>query len=113
MSANTETPGLAGPARAYIYLVALVAIHMVVLGTANLIRVGAEILLQAPSRGFEGLPFVFVDYNQPSLVYRSQFSLALALAMVGGVGWVVHWGSPRVLCAESRPSEGPASAAST
>src|SRR5215831_8838840 len=92
MSANTETPGLAGPARAYIYLVALVAIHMVVLGTANLIRVGAEILLQAPSRGFEGLPFVFVDYNQPSLVYRSQFSLALALAMVGGVGWVVHWG---------------------
>jgi len=92
MSANTETPGLAAPARAYLYLVALVAIHMVVLGTANLLRVGAEVLLQAPSRGFEGLPFVFVDYNQPSLVYRSQFSLALALAMVGGAGWLVHWG---------------------
>lgn len=92
MSANTETQGLAAPARAYLYVVALVAIHMVVLGSANLIRVGAEVLLQAPSRGFEGLPFVFVDYNQPSLVYRSQFSLALALAMVGGAGWLVHWG---------------------
>jgi len=34
--------------RAYFYLVALVAIHMVVLAVANLLRVGAEIAMGAP-----------------------------------------------------------------
>src|SRR5438477_334472 len=46
--------------RAYFYLVALVAIHMVVLAVANLLRVGAEIAMGAPSGGFTGLPFVVV-----------------------------------------------------
>src|SRR5947209_6215691 len=44
--------------RAYLCVVALVAIHMVVLAVANLLRVGAEIAMNAPSGGFTGLPFV-------------------------------------------------------
>jgi len=44
--------------RAYLYIVALVAIHMVVLAVANLLRVGAEIAMNAPSGGFTGLPAV-------------------------------------------------------
>ena len=50
--------------RAYFYVVLLVAIHMIVLGVANLLRVGAEIALGAPSGGFTGLPFVFADFNR-------------------------------------------------
>src|SRR6266550_3920744 len=68
--------------RAYFYLVALVAIHMVVLAVANLLRVGAEIAMGAPSGGFTGLPFVFNEFSQPRELYREQASLAIALRSV-------------------------------
>jgi len=73
--------------RAYLYIVALVAIHMVVLAVANLLRVGAEIAMNAPSGGFTGLPFVFNDFNRPHDLYREQASLAIALLVVGGPAW--------------------------
>ncbi len=73
--------------RAYLYIVALVAIHMVALAVANLLRVGAEIAMNAPSGGFTGLPFVFTDFNRPSELYREQASLAIALLVVGGPAW--------------------------
>jgi uncharacterized protein DUF5671 len=73
--------------RAYLYVVALVAIHMVVLAIANLLRVGAEIAMNAPSGGFTGLPFVFNDFNRPTELYREQASLAIALLAVGGPAW--------------------------
>jgi len=73
--------------RAYQYIVALVAIHMVVLAVANLLRVGAEIAMNAPSGGFTGLPFVFNDFSRPSELYREQASLAIALLAVGGPAW--------------------------
>ena len=77
--------------RAYFYLVALVAIHMVVLGIANLLRVGAEVSLKAPFGGFTGLPFPVWDYNRPNDVYREQASLALALLVVGAPAWFFHF----------------------
>ena len=77
--------------RAYFYLVALVAIHMVVLAVANLLRVGAEIAMGAPSGGFTGLPFVFNEFNQPRELYREQASLAIALLVVGLPAWVIHF----------------------
>jgi uncharacterized protein DUF5671 len=73
--------------RAYLYIVALVAVHMVVLALANLLRVGAELALNAPSGGFTGLPFVFNDFNSPRELYREQASLAIALLVVGGPAW--------------------------
>ena len=78
--------------RAYFYLVALVAIHMVVLAVANLLRVGAEIALNAPSGGFTGLPFVFNEFNRPTNLYREQASLAIALLVVGLPAWLIHFG---------------------
>ncbi len=77
--------------RAYFYLVALVAIHMVVLAVANLLRVGAEIAMGAPSGGFTGLPFVFNEFSQPRELYREQASLAIALLVVGLPAWVIHF----------------------
>ena len=77
--------------RAYFYLVALVAIHMVVLAVANLLRVGAEIAMGAPSGGFTGLPFVFNEFNRPRELYREQASLAIALLVVGLPAWVIHF----------------------
>ena len=77
--------------RAYFYLVALVAIHMVVLAVANLLRVGAEIAMGAPSGGFTGLPFVFNDFSQPRQLYREQASLAIALLVVGLPAWLIHF----------------------
>jgi hypothetical protein len=77
--------------RAYFYLVALVAIHMVVLALANLARVGAEIALGAPSGGFTGLPFLFADFSRPRELYREQVSLAIALLVVGGPAWFIHF----------------------
>ena len=77
--------------RAYFYLVALVAIHMVVLAVANLLRVGAEVALGAPSGGFTGLPFVFNDFSQPRELYREQASLAIALLVVGLPAWGIHF----------------------
>jgi hypothetical protein len=73
--------------RAYLYVVALVGIHMVVLAVANLLRVAVEIAMNAPSGGFTGLPFVFNDFNRPSELYREQASLAIALLAVGGPAW--------------------------
>ena len=73
--------------RAYLYVVALVAIHMVVLAVANLLRVGAEITMNAPSGGFTGLPFVFNDFSRPRDLYREQASLAIALLVVGAPAW--------------------------
>ena len=97
MSAATPIPAAvdvrATPAvqRAYFYLVGLVAIHMIVLGAANLLRVGAEVALGAPSGGFTGLPFVFNEFNRPSAVYREHASLAIALLAVGVPAWAIHF----------------------
>ncbi|MEP6694487.1 MAG: DUF5671 domain-containing protein [Chloroflexota bacterium] len=77
--------------RAYFYVVLLVAIHMIVLGVANLLRVGAEIALGAPSGGFTGLPFVFADFNRPREQYREQASLAIALLLVAVPAWYLHY----------------------
>jgi len=77
--------------RAYFYVVLLVAVHMIVLGVANLLRVGAEIALGAPSGGFTGLPFVFADFNRPREQYREQASLAIALLLVAVPAWYLHY----------------------
>ena len=77
--------------RAYFYVVLLVAIHMIVLGVANLLRVGAEIALDAPSGGFTGLPFVFAEFNRPREQYREQASLAIALLLVAVPAWYLHY----------------------
>lgn len=78
--------------RVYQYLVALVAIHMVVLGAANLLRVVAEVALGAPSGGFTGLPFLFAEGGlRPLNIHREQLSLAIALVLVGGPAWYFHW----------------------
>jgi hypothetical protein len=80
--------------RTYQYLVALVAIHMVVLGAANALRVIAEIALGAPSGGFTGLPFLFAEgHARPLEIYREQMSLAIALLLVGIPAWFFHWRS--------------------
>jgi hypothetical protein len=83
---------LPGVQRAYFYLVALVAVHMVVLGVANLLRVGAEIAIRAEPGGFTGLPFIFADLNYPNDVWRQQASLAVALLVVGLPAWLIHFG---------------------
>ena len=77
--------------RAYVYIVALVAVHMIVLGVANILRVLTELALGAPSGGFTGLPFVFADFNQPRELYREQASLAIALLAVGTPAWWWHF----------------------
>ena len=77
--------------RTYVYVVALVAVHMIVLGVANILRVLAELALGAPSGGFTGLPFVFADFNQPRDLYREQASLAIALLAVGTPAWWWHF----------------------
>lgn len=77
--------------RAYFYAVALVAIHMIALGVANVMRVAAEVALHAPSGGFTGLPFVFGDLSNPRELYREQVSLAIALLLVGVPAWLVHF----------------------
>jgi hypothetical protein len=64
---------------------------MIVLGVANLIRVGAEIALDAPSGGFTGLPFVFAEFNRPREQYREQASLAIALLLVAVPAWYLHY----------------------
>jgi len=87
----TDPRPLPAVQRAYFYLVALVAIHMVVLAVANLLRVGAELALGAPSGGFTGLPFVFNEFNRPAAQYREQASLAIALLVVGLPAWIIHF----------------------
>ncbi len=89
--ARAEQRALPALQRAYFYVVALVAIHMIVLGAANLLRVGAEIALDAPSGGFTGLPFVFADFSRPRDLYREQASLALALLLVAVPVWWLHF----------------------
>jgi hypothetical protein len=86
----TERP-LPAVQRAYFYVVLLVAVHMIVLGVANLLRVGAEIALDAPSGGFTGLPFVFAEFNRPREQYREQASLAIALLLVAVPAWYLHY----------------------
>jgi len=88
---STEDRPLPAVQRAYFYVVLLVAIHMIVLGVANLLRVGAEIALGAPSGGFTGLPFVFADFNRPREQYREQASLAIALLLVAVPAWYLHY----------------------
>lgn len=78
--------------RAYVYAVALVAVHMIVLGVANILRVLAEIALGAPSGGFTGLPFAFAEFSRPREQYREQASLAIALLAVGTPAWWIHFG---------------------
>ena len=77
--------------RSYVYAVALVAVHMIALGVANILRVLAEIALGAPSGGFTGLPFVFADFNRPADLYREQASLAIALLAVGTPAFWWHF----------------------
>ncbi len=78
--------------RAYVYAVALVAVHMIVLGVANILRVLAELALGAPSGGFTGLPFAFADLSRARAdVYREQASLAIALLAVGTPAWWIHF----------------------
>ncbi|MFN2520363.1 MAG: DUF5671 domain-containing protein [Candidatus Limnocylindria bacterium] len=80
--------------RAYQYVVALISIHMVVLGAANALRVLAELALGAPSGGFTGLPFLFAEGgSRPLEIHREQMSLALALLFVGVPAWYLHWRS--------------------
>jgi hypothetical protein len=88
---SAESRAVPAVQRAYFYAVALVAIHMIVLGVANLLRVGAELALNAPSGGFTGLPFVFGDFNRPRELYREQASLAIALLLVGVPAWLIHF----------------------
>src|SRR5438045_536045 len=64
---------------------------MAVLAVANLLRVGAEIAMAAPSGGFAGLPFVFNEFNRPAAQYREQASLAIALLVVGLPAWIIHF----------------------
>jgi hypothetical protein len=90
---SAESRALPAVQRAYFYAVALVSIHMIVLGVANVLRVGAEIALDAPSGGFTGLPFVFAEFNRPRELYREQTSLAIALLVVGVPAWLVHFRS--------------------
>lgn len=89
--AGTAERALPALQRAYFYVVALVAIHMIVLGVANLVRVGAEIALGAPSGGFTGLPFVFAEFNRPRELYREQASLAIALLLIAVPVWWLHF----------------------
>lgn len=88
---SVEDRPLPAVQRAYFYVVLLVAIHMIVLGIANLLRVGAEIALGAPSGGFTGLPFVFAEFNRPREQYREQASLAIALLLVALPAWYLHY----------------------
>src|SRR2546423_3371439 len=90
-TALTATRAQSAVQRAYVYLVALVAVHMIVLGAANILRVFAEIGLGAPSGGFTGLPFVFAEFNRPRDLYREQASLAIALLAVGTPAWWIHF----------------------
>jgi len=94
--------------RAYFYVVLLVAIHMVVLGIANLLRVGAEIALGAPSGGFTGLPFVFADFNRPRDQYREQASLAIALLLVAMPAWYLHYRAAAAAARRSAQERGAA-----
>ncbi|HKY52244.1 MAG TPA: DUF5671 domain-containing protein [Candidatus Limnocylindria bacterium] len=94
--------------RAYFYVVLLVAVHMIVLGVANLLRVGAEIALDAPSGGFTGLPFVFAEFNRPSELYREQASLAIALLLVGVPAWYLHFRAADGAARRSAPERGAA-----
>jgi uncharacterized protein DUF5671 len=94
--------------RAYFYVVLLVAIHMIVLGVANLIRVGAEIALDAPSGGFTGLPFVFAEFNRPREQYREQASLAIALLLVAVPAWYLHYRAADVAARRSLSERGSA-----
>lgn len=88
----TEARGLPAVQRAYLYVVALVSIHMLVLGLANLLRVGAELALVAPADEFTGLPFLFADRRFTGEdLRREHASLAIALLLVGGVAWAIHW----------------------
>ena len=88
---SAEDRPLPAVQRAYFYVVLLVAIHMIVLGVANLLRVCAEIALGAPSGGFTGLPFVFAEFNRPREQYREQASLAIALLLVAVPAWYLHY----------------------
>ena len=94
--------------RAYFYVVLLVAVHMIVLGVANLLRVGAEIALGAPSGGFTGLPFVFADFNRPREQYREQASLAIALLLVAVPAWYLHYRAADVAARRSLSERGSA-----
>ena len=47
-TALTATRAQSAVQRAYVYVVALVAVHMIVLGAANILRVFAELGLGAP-----------------------------------------------------------------
>jgi hypothetical protein len=104
--AEARSPGVSAVQRAYLYLVALIAIHMIVLGLANVLRVGAELMLGAASGGFTGLPFLFAEGRAaPRQLYREQISLAIALLLVGVPAWLLHWSVAQRAARQSSSAE--------
>lgn len=77
--------------QAYVYIACAIAIHMVVLGAANVVRVLAEIATGTPSATFLGLPFLFAEGSSRPGRTREQISLALALVLIGAPAWYLHW----------------------
>src|SRR5438034_10093475 len=64
---------------------------MVVLGVANLLRVGAELTLPGPPGAFTGLPFLTWNFTPSGDIRREQASLAIALIAVGAPVWFIHF----------------------
>ena len=76
------------------YIACAIAIHMVVLGLANVVRVLVELATGTPSASFLGLPFLFAEgSSRPGTTgqTREQISLALALVLIGAPAWYLHW----------------------
>jgi hypothetical protein len=77
--------------QAYVYIVCAIAIHMVVLGLANVVRVLVELAAGTPPAAFLGLPFLFAEGSSRPGQTREQISLALALVLIGAPAWYLHW----------------------
>ena len=73
------------------YIACAIAIHMVVLGLANVVRVLAELATGTPPAAFLGLPFLFAEGSSRPGQTREQISLALALVLIGAPAWYLHW----------------------
>ena len=77
--------------QAYVYIACAIAIHMVVLGAANVVRVLVELATATPPAAFLGLPFLFAEGSSRPGQTREQISLALALVLIGAPAWYLHW----------------------
>jgi len=76
-----------------VYIACAIAIHMVVLGLANVVRVLVELATGTPPAAFLGLPFLFAEGSSRPGQTREQISLALALVLIGAPAWYLHWRS--------------------